>query len=137
MVMHPLRGLLQPGPVVDGTANHKGFVEASVRDFLHRPGLGLLPQLPVLLGDALGNALGRSMFACVGNEYRHLWHSSFSSFTSRKKSTLRIRLTTTMAAINSSTQRLAARPLLLAANCAATIPIPVSILKTSRGIATM
>src|SRR6266699_1272850 len=121
--MNPLRGLLHPGPIVDGATDHAG--------------LGFLPQLPELLSDALRDPLGRSVFACVGNEYSHLCQSSFCSFTSRKKSALRTRLTTTIAAINSSTPRLAARPLLLAANCAATIPIPVSMLKTSRGIATM
>jgi len=63
--MHPLCGLLQPGPVVDGTANHEGLGAAGVRDFLHRPGLGFLPQLPELLSNTLGNALGRSMFACL------------------------------------------------------------------------
>src|SRR5437764_14055191 len=131
--MNPHRGLLHPGPIVDGATDHDGLVAARVRDFLQRADLGFLPQLPELLGDALG----RSMFACVGNEYSHLCQSSFCSFTSRKKSTLRIRLTTTMAAINSSTPRLATRPLLLAANCAATIPIPVSMLNTSRGIANM
>src|SRR5947209_20261864 len=135
--MHPLCGLLQPGPVVDGTADHEGLVAPGVFDGIHRSGLGFLPQLPELLRDALGDSLGRSMLACVSDEYSHLCQSSFCSFTSRKKSTLRIRLTTTMAAINSSTPRLAARPLLLAANCAATIPIPVSMLKTSRGIANM
>src|SRR6266851_1777655 len=135
--MHPCGGLLRPGSIVDRTADHEGLIVPQILDGLHRPRLGLLLQLPELLGDALRDSLGRAVLTCIGDEYCHLCQSSFCSFTSRKKSTLRIRLTTTRAAINSSTPRLAARPLLLAANCAATIPIPVSMFKTSRGIATM
>ncbi len=62
-------------------------------------------------------------------------HPPLCYFTSRKKSTLSTRLTTTMTAINSSTPRLAERPVLLMIKSAASIPIPVSMLNTRRGIA--
>src|SRR6266481_6160812 len=70
--MHPLRGLLQPRPIVDGAADHQGLVAPEVLDGLHRSGLGLLSQLPELLGDALRDSLGRSVLTCVSDEYAHL-----------------------------------------------------------------
>src|SRR5213592_1720052 len=69
--MYPLPSLLQPRPSVDRTAEHKSLIAAGVRNFVHGSGLGLLPQLPELLGDALRDPLGRSVLACVGDEYSH------------------------------------------------------------------
>src|SRR5438309_632634 len=128
--MHPLRGLLQPGPVVDGTADHEGLVAARVLDGNHRPGLGFLPQLPELLSDALGDSLGRSVLACIGNEYRHFCsllslerHPLLFYLTSRKKSTLRTRLTTIITAINASMATLVGIPLLLMTRKMASTPL--------------
>src|SRR5437868_4637074 len=70
--MHPLRGLLQPRSIVDRAADHECLIASGVLDSAHRSGLSLLPQLPELLGDALRNSLGRSVLACIGNEYCHL-----------------------------------------------------------------
>src|SRR6266699_3821874 len=140
--MHPLRGLLQPGPIVDSAANHEGLVAPGVRDFVQRSGLGLDPELPELLSNTLGDSLGRSMFACIGNEYSHVCSllslrrpSLLCYFTPRKKSTLRTRLTTIMIAINASMPTLVGTPFLLMARNVVSIPIPVRMLNTSRGIA--
>ena len=72
--MHELCSFLQPGPIVDSTADHEGLVAAGILDGIHRSGLGLLPHLLELLGDALRDSLGRSMLACVGDEYSHFCH---------------------------------------------------------------
>jgi len=84
--------------------DHEGLVAAGVRDFVHRSDFGIPPQLPKLLSDALRNAPGRAVLACVSDEYRHLFsllsgrrHPPLYSFTSRSKSPALLAISTKQA----------------------------------------
>src|SRR4051812_6662948 len=138
--MHPLRGSLQPGPIVDSAANHEGHVAPGILYGLNRSGLGFLPQLLELLGDAFRDSLGRAMLACVSDKYRHLClllllgiYPLLFYLTSRKKSPLKTRLTTIMSAINASMPVLVGIPFILMTRKMARIAVPVRMLNTSKG----
>jgi hypothetical protein len=61
MSLDKLDGFPGPAVGVDGAADDEGVVAAQLADGFHRLRRRLLPSDPQLLGDALGDAPGRSV----------------------------------------------------------------------------